>query len=151
MRRRPHWVCKACHAAFTDIKPLRPARTGEKGARRLRGHQSPMVMACHHCGGQDFNYFPSKLEYNRYQELVILEASGAIRDLKLHPAFKLTINNEPFRVIMDFSFTECETGARVVEDVKSTGTDTPLSRIKRALVAENFGVMTLLTQPKRQR
>jgi hypothetical protein len=65
--------------------------------------------------------FASKGEMMRYAELKLLERAGKISHLELQPKFPVTINGKPF-CTYSADFAYFENGARVVEDVKSTGT-----------------------------
>lgn len=93
--------------------------------------------------------FASIREAQRYQELRLLERAGEIRNLETQPSFPITINGRQVRVrskgypngramkaVMDFAYFDGN--RRVIEDVK--GMDTPVSRIKRALVEAIYGV-----------
>lgn len=75
--------------------------------------------------------FDSKAEMTRYCELLMIKASGAIRDLILQPVFIL---QEPFHhetfgdiegivYVADFQYFDVELGHKVVEDVKGMITD----------------------------
>lgn len=77
--------------------------------------------------------FDSKAEAARYGQLRLLERAGEIRNLEIHPKFPITINGEKVcTYVADFAyFTANE---RVVEDVKSKPTKTPVYRLKRKLV-----------------
>ena len=93
--------------------------------------------------------FASKAEARRYGELKMLERAGEIRNLELQPKYDINVNGGPVRIrsrgypngravsyIGDFRyFSGNET---VVEDVK--GMDTPVSRLKRALVENIYSV-----------
>lgn len=74
----------------------------------------------------------SKAELKRYEELSLCEDSGTITDLEVQPKFPFFVCG--FKIctyIADFSYSEH--GARIVEDVKSKATMTPLSRLKHKL------------------
>ena len=99
--------------------------------------------------------FDSAKEARRYGELKLLERAGEITHLECQPEFRIIINGEqvralpdkrgrqgrPIKVKLDFAYFEA--GKRVVEDTK--GMDTPLSRLKRALVAHIYGVHVRIT------
>jgi len=94
--------------------------------------------------------FDSRREARRYGELKMLERAGDIRNLELQPEYPIRINGEvvralptkagakgkPLKVKLDFAYFEGN--RRVVEDTK--GVDTPVSRLKRALVQHIYGV-----------
>ena len=88
--------------------------------------------------------FDSKSERNRYLELKLMERGNLISGLELQPSFKLFCGQTPVKYDSgrhatykaDFRYQDKERGT-VVEDVK--GMDTPLSKLKRALVAAHYG------------
>ena len=72
--------------------------------------------------------FDSGIEKHRYQDLILLEAAGEIRDLKVHPKFTL---QEGFRdrggraiqaVTVKWDFYYTKGSQAYVEDVKSPAT-----------------------------
>ena len=77
---------------------------------------------------------------------MLLSKSQAIGDLKLQPEFTLqeaytTPDGERVRAIRyraDFSYKRA--GDLVVEDVKSTGTETDKYKIKKKLLLDRFGI-----------
>ena len=117
--------------------------------------------------------FDSKREARRWQELKLLERAGKISDLRRQVAFPLyaaiimSSDDSPFqegetlsapimirsagypngrqaKYVADFVYVE--NGKRVIEDVKGgKATDTPLSRLKRAIVEAQEGVRIRLT------
>ena len=89
--------------------------------------------------------FDSKKEAKRYAELKLLERGGAIKDLRrqvryeLIPAFDCDGKHyRPTSYVADFVYTDCKTGAEVVEDCKGFRTD--VYKIKAKLFAHRFGV-----------
>ncbi len=93
--------------------------------------------------------FASKAEARRHGELKLLEKAGDITGLQLQPEFPFVINGRPVKLrsagfpngralkyVADFQYWR--DGAMVVEDVK--GLDTPVSRLKRALVESIYGI-----------
>lgn len=115
----------------------------------------------------DGHKFDSKKEARRYQELRLREHAGEISGLEVHPVYQIVVNGLPVRIrsdafpngrpvsyIADFRYTDRRTGELVVEDCKGTnkpktpskksrarfGTDTDVSRLKRALVESIYGV-----------
>jgi len=91
--------------------------------------------------------FDSRKEANRYQELLLLEAGGAIEDLTPHPRYELQPafrdargwKHPAITYVADFSYLEINdpsavVGTLVVEDVKGgKGTQTEVFRIKAKL------------------
>lgn len=94
--------------------------------------------------------FASKAEAAEYSRLKLLERTGKITGLELQPAFPIVIDGAAVKIknrkghgrkivaLMDFAYFDMETGKRVILDVK--GMDTPVSRIKRALVESIYKV-----------
>lgn len=86
--------------------------------------------------------FASKKEAKRYCELRLLLKAGEISNLEIHPRFKLLINGAALRYdggrpafyVADFAYFDPSRERRIVEDVKSPATRTPLYKLKRALV-----------------
>lgn len=92
--------------------------------------------------------FDSRLEARRYQYLLLLERSGEIRELQVHPTFELqpwfSVDGKKFRAISyeaDFSYKKDDGkfgSVLVVEDCK--GTVTAEARLKMKLFAFRFGM-----------
>lgn len=84
--------------------------------------------------------FDSIRERDRYCELLLLQRSGEIRDLKLQVPFVL-IEKQPgeraVKYIADFTYLD-RNGDLVVEDAKGVRTDA--YRIKRKLMLERHGI-----------
>lgn len=77
--------------------------------------------------------FASKKEAARYQDLKLLERSGAIEDLRLQPRFPILIEGKKVcTVVLDFAYMDNRTEEAIFEDVK--GRDNPLSKLKRKMV-----------------
>lgn len=67
--------------------------------------------------------FASKREAARYSELVLLERSGDILDLETQPKYTFVVKGVKINsYTADFIYTDTQTGAVVVEDVKSKPT-----------------------------
>lgn len=93
----------------------------------------------------DGKRFDSRKEARRYQELRLLERSGAISDLKtqvpflLIPAQKDDAGKTIERAVMYYAdFTYNEGGQYVVEDAKGCRTD--VYKIKRKLMLSVYGI-----------
>ncbi|MBO7213983.1 MAG: DUF1064 domain-containing protein [Clostridia bacterium] len=85
--------------------------------------------------------FDSKAEYERWCELQLLQRIGSITDLKRQVKFVLIDKSEHGRelsYIADFTYQDGD--EKVIEDVKSEATKTPLYRLKKRLVAERYGI-----------
>lgn len=90
--------------------------------------------------------FHSKAEARRYLELKLLKQAGEIvSEIECQPPFPLYLEDcyHPDRQVYvctylaDFHYTRHD-GEMVWEDVK--GFDTPMSRLKRKMVAASFGI-----------
>ena len=89
----------------------------------------------------DGQTFDSIAELRRYQELRLLERAKVISDLKTQVPYTLiekSKHGREIRYIADFEYVEG--GVKVVEDVKSKATVTPLYRLKKRLLAEKYGI-----------
>lgn len=90
--------------------------------------------------------FDSIREFERYQELNLMEAAGVIRDLKCQVKIKLTAGGTPvltqkkrqYSYIVDFKYWDCEKRRMRYEDVK--GYATPLGNLKIAMVEAESGI-----------
>lgn len=100
--------------------------------------------------------FASGREANRYRQLLLMETAGEIADLELQPKFPFEINGRPVLIksagypngrrasyTADFKYRDRKHGYReTVEDAK--GADTSASRLRRAIVAAQYGVEIVL-------
>lgn len=87
--------------------------------------------------------FDSRKEANRYTVLRQYEIAGVIRDLKMHEEFELIPKcgkERPAKYHADFSYIVCETGQKVVEDVKSRATKTKDYILRRKLMNWVHGI-----------
>src|SRR5689334_8746475 len=67
--------------------------------------------------------FDSQKESQHYQELLIRERAGEIRDLVRQPKFKLIVNNKLITTYTaDFQYVEVASDRLIVIDVKSVAT-----------------------------
>lgn len=90
--------------------------------------------------------FHSKKEAARYHELKLLQKAGAIQGLELQPRFELCINGVTLgEYVADFAYEENDTGERIVEDVKSEPTQTPLWRWKVKHLSVQYGITVKTT------
>lgn len=74
--------------------------------------------------------FASKREMKRYQELLLLERGGKIKDLVLQPEYELIPmyqyqgkRRPPVLYRADFRYWDCEKARIIIEDVKGYATD----------------------------
>ena len=93
--------------------------------------------------------FDSAKEAKRYAQLKLLQRAGKIDDLELQPKFKLHCGSNPIKYpcgktatySADFAYTDTETGAQIVEDVKSKATaKNSTYRLKVAIVRAQYGI-----------
>lgn len=87
--------------------------------------------------------FDSRKEANKYFELKMLEKSGVIHDLKVHPKYLILMGYGSLRkryYVADFEYRE---GKKIiVEDVKSEITkQNPTYRLKRQMFLVTYGNM----------
>lgn len=82
--------------------------------------------------------FDSKLEAKRYTELLVMEKSGRISNLKLQPRFEIQPsfkkNGKTYRkieYIADFQYYDNKENKIVIEDVK--GMETDVFKLKKKL------------------
>lgn len=123
------------------IRPSRAKGTGKYGAVREGG-------------------FDSRKEKRRHAELLLLQKAGEIRGLERQVPFRLLVadpkgspvparydgSNRRATYRADFTYEELDRSGewiKVIEDVK--GQDTPLSKLKRTIVATNTGIPVRLT------
>ncbi|NDB02614.1 MAG: DUF1064 domain-containing protein [Flavobacteriaceae bacterium] len=79
--------------------------------------------------------FDSKKEAQRYFELKMLKLAGEISVLELQPQIPLLVNGQWVgKYIGDFSYRNKD-GERVIEDVKSPATRTPIYNLKKKILA----------------
>lgn len=80
--------------------------------------------------------FDSAKEASRFAQLVLLERSGEIRDLKRQVPFRMEVNGKLVCTYKaDATYIETKTGELIVEDVKSPITrKDPVYRIKAKLL-----------------
>ena len=93
-----------------------------------------------------YNGYASEKEYNRAQQLKLMQRAGQISDLREQVPFLLIpsqvngegIRERPVRYIADFVYVDNATGKTVVEDTK--GFRTPEYIIKRKLMLKVHGI-----------
>lgn len=95
----------------------------------------------------------SKAEARRYEELLIHERAGAIRDLQVHPRYPLHGGRTGILIctyVADFAYIDALSGGLVVEDVKGAATRTPSYQRNVRMLWDEYGVLTTeaLTQPR---
>ena len=94
--------------------------------------------------------FDSKKEANRYLQLCMMQRSGYISDLRVHPELEIKINRKVVCAVqLDFCYKSMSTGEVIWEDVK--GKDNQLSKLKRSLVEAEHSIKVSLIKDRRQR
>lgn len=97
--------------------------------------------------------FDSKAEAARYGYLKARQEKGEISHLELQPSFKIyDRHGNPIRYDSgrqavykaDFAYFDPAQNKRVVEDVKSKATRTPVYKLKKALVEANFPAVKIV-------
>ncbi len=88
--------------------------------------------------------FPSKAEARRWDELVLLERAGEIRELEPHPAYPIVVHGPDGRprivavYVADSRYRAGPEGILTIEDVK--GIRTPVYRLKKRLVEAIYDI-----------
>ena len=96
--------------------------------------------------------FDSAREAQRYNELLILQRAGRIKNLERQPEFVLLDSYENtagdkirgIKYRADFRYFDCDTGQIVVEDVK--GIETQVFKIKRKLLEARYPIVLKLVK-----
>lgn len=109
---------------------------------------------CPKCWAKDRAYFPSKAEYKRGMELLMMRDAKLITDLCFHPRFDLIVNGRKIATyVADASYQEA--GLQVIEDTKPTNFMDKTAQLKIALFEALYGVTVRIPQrksaPKTQR
>lgn len=108
--------------------------------RALLENQEAKGANKHHAIGEfcDGYYFDSQKELKRYHELLLMQRSGLIKDLVVHPRFKVAAIDAVYEA--DFQYVEHDVNdVTIVEDVKSAHTRRlPLFRAKWAAVQKEY-------------
>lgn len=87
----------------------------------------------------DGQTFASKREAKRYTELMLLQKIGKIYDVQTQPRFPIVVEGKLIcTYVGDFAY-EMD-GTRIVEDVKSAPTKTPVYRLKKKLMRAVHGI-----------
>jgi hypothetical protein len=87
----------------------------------------------------DGHTFDSKREAVRYGELKILQDSGRIAGLKIHPHFPIAVDGQAVCCyVADFAYDDLEKDCYTVEDVK--GVKTAVYLLKKKLVKAKYGM-----------
>jgi hypothetical protein len=87
--------------------------------------------------------FDSAAEARRYQELRLMEAAGELRDIEVHPRFRVEVmgcDGKAHHIcdyVSDFRYWDCRGHRFVVEDVKGVRTQAYI--LKRKLVEALYG------------
>ena len=114
------------------IRLLEETKTAHRAKRRQKYFAQPVV-------DEDGKRFASKKEFKRYCQLKILESAGTIANLTLQPRFDIVVNGKNCGFYKgDFAYFE--KNKRVIEDVKSEPTKTPVYRLKKKIVEALYGV-----------
>jgi len=106
--------------------------------RRRNGKYNAKKTEC-----SDGTICDSKREAARYEQLLILQRIGDIRDLQRQVSFELVPDMKHFKIRgttyrADFTYVDLD-GIRHVEDAK--GMKTPEYKIKRKLMAWKYGIL----------
>ena len=118
----------------------RPSKYGAIAAYRCAdcGADIGAPAKCFACGGGKSIRFASKAEARRYDTLRFMLKHGQIADLREQVAYDIIVNEKTIGLYRaDFVYTDCETGERIVEDVK--GVETPAFKLKRKAIEAQYG------------
>lgn len=66
----------------------------------------------------EYYHFPSTSEFNRWQELLILQQAGEIKDLRVHPVYTLIAGCDD-SITWEADFEYIDEGDLIAEDVKA--------------------------------
>lgn len=111
----------------------------ERELLTLKGSYKPQAKFRNIPASVDGFKFDSRAEARRYGELRMLERAKQISGLVLQPQFPILVCGQLMcTYIADFSYTE--NGNKVVEDVKSKATKTPIYRLKKKLMLALHGI-----------
>ena len=103
------------------------------------------------CSIDGYN-FPSLKEMGRYLELKLMLKEGLIRELELQPQFELLEDfhnkywgkTRGIKYRADFTYYDVEKQCRIVEDVKSEGTKTPVYKLKKKMLLAKYPLMNFI-------
>ena len=127
------------YLAIAKGKSLSSSDLSKAKGRRNKYHNKKTVL--------DGHEFDSEYESEKYAELLLLEKSGEITDLKLQPVFVLipTIRDGSGKVIQravtykaDFSYLDLRTGRVEVLDAKGVKTD--VYKLKKKMMLYFHGI-----------
>lgn len=149
-------ISRLSPAAQKQILDKLRARQGQKAAEPERRSKYGARKTQRQTGSGAVITFDSQKEALRYDELLLMQQAGQIRDLRLQPQYTLqesyvTPEGERIRAVRyvaDFSYQERRLGAggineswhKVVEDVKSTATRTREYELKRKMMMDLRGI-----------
>ena len=86
-------------------------------------------------------FFDSKKEAARFNELKLMQTAGLISKLETHPVYGIFYNGETIcQVELDFKYWDVRRAEYIHEDVKTTASDTALSKLKRKLARAFHGI-----------
>lgn len=139
---------------FSDLPPRYQQQAMKQLAEQMQKKQAAEQPARSKYGnvktGRDALRFDSKKEARRFDELVIMQQAGEIKDLRLQVEFTLqaaytTPSGERVRAIRylaDFAYyrRSGDGWEYVVEDVKSRPTRTRAYMMKKKLMADRLGL-----------
>ena len=85
--------------------------------------------------------FASKAEARRYGELKLMLRAKEIWELVIHPQIPLVVCDVKIGTyVADFSYYNTHNGEKIIEDVKSPPTKTPVYRLKKKLLRALYGI-----------
>ena len=94
--------------------------------------------------------FDSKLEANRYGELIAMQKGGLIKDLERQVRYKLEVNNQLITTyVADFVYIKINDDGsqeKIVEYAK--GVETPVFKIKKKLMKAVHEIEIIISQKR---
>lgn len=123
---------KICNKLLEDVKSEIQGEVSKKSKSKYGAHKITV----------DGITYDSEKEYRRHRELLLIQKAGEIQDLDRQVPFVLIEKSKYGREIKYVAdFVYIQNGKKVVEDVKSEPTKTPLYKLKKRLLAEKYGIV----------
>ena len=98
-------------------------------------NQEKTFKECPNCGIEGMRvYFPSQAEHIRAAQLIMLQKTGRISQLKFHPRYDLIVEGTKI-CAYEADCSYIENGKQIIEDTKPEGTDfiDPIAKFKISL------------------
>ena len=123
---------KICNKLLEDVKSEIQGDAPKKNKSKYGSHKITV----------DGITYDSEKEYRRHRELLLMQKAREIQKLDRQVPFVLIEKSEYGREIKYVAdFVYFQDGKKIVEDVKSEPTKTPLYKLKKRLLAEKYGIV----------